>query len=187
MARKDKELVVRERFTQYLEPGEQIYHVGYGVKQPHIGLIILFVAIAVLPGMLVVMLMTKHYYVALTDRRLIVIQFSGKTDKNVMSFTPGQLGGPLTTKFGGIFTHLKIDNPQQKLTMKFHRAGLPNNRPASQAICTALEQAQNGQVTPNPAMAQGATPPPPPIAEGATPPPVPPTTDVGENNDETTA
>ena len=69
---------VRDAFEPYLEPGETVERVAYGIKQPPMILIIAMYLIAVLPGAIALMLLTKEYVVALTDRRVLVLRFSGR-------------------------------------------------------------------------------------------------------------
>lgn len=115
----------------YLEPGEQLYHWAYGVKQPHILLILL-------TGTIATALLTKNYIIGLTDRRLIVLQFSGKLQvKEVSEYRLNNMP-PVEASTGPIFTHIKVKDPQRPFVAKFHRMGMPNNRMHSQAIEAAL-------------------------------------------------
>ena len=61
MARFKDEAFVVNGFAPHLQPGERILHCAYGVKQPNIFLIILFL------GGLLAWLLTKKYLVGLTD------------------------------------------------------------------------------------------------------------------------
>lgn len=122
----------------HLQPGEQLKHWAFGVKQPNIGLIFLLVLLAVLPGLIAIALLTKQYIVALTDRRLIVLKFKGKL--NVTEVTEYSLSPKpkASGSSGAIFTHIKIDDAAKPFVAKFHRMGMPNNREQSQAILAAL-------------------------------------------------
>lgn len=144
MARKTKDEKWRDAFAQHLDPDEQLLHVAFGVKQPHIGLIILFVALAVIPGLIVVMLMTKNYLVALTNKRLIVAQVSSSfkfKPGKMWDYDPGQPGGEVKTSTGMIFTHISIKNPENPFKAKFHRSGSKKNREAAMAIAAVLDPA----------------------------------------------
>ena len=128
----------------YLEPGEQLYHWAYGVKQPSILLMIPLFALAILPGAIATAMLTKNYIIGLTDRRLIVLRFGGKLQvKEVSEYRLHQMP-PVEASTGPIFTHIKIKDPQRPFVAKFHRMGMPNNRMHSQAIENALMSRQGG-------------------------------------------
>jgi len=122
----------------HLEPGEQLYHWAFGVKQPSILLMIPLFALAILPGAIATALLTKNYIIGLTDRRLIVLRFSGKLQvKEVSEYRLNNMP-PVEASTGPIFTHIKVKDPQRPFVAKFHRMGMPNNRMHSQAIEAAL-------------------------------------------------
>src|SRR5687768_1774410 len=75
MARFKDPAVVSAAFQPYLEPGEQLRHWAYGVKQPNMLLIVGLTLLAILPGLIAVALLTKEYVVGLTDRRFLVLRF----------------------------------------------------------------------------------------------------------------
>ena len=126
-------------FAPHLNPGEQLVNFAFGVKQPHILLIFLF--IATIGGIIAVFLMTKNYLVGLTTHgRVVVLQMSGKTVKAVTAYQLGQTQG-VKTSTGAIFTHIKIAGPTP-FVAKFHRMGMKNNRQHSVAIASALEGRQ---------------------------------------------
>lgn len=143
MARFKDEGFVAQAFQPHLAPGEQVQHLGYGVKQPNIFLMIFLFCLAILPGAIAVAILTKEYVVALTNQRLVVLRFSGgKIDvKEVLDYWPQNLTGKVKTSKGGIFTHIKIDDPDKPFVAKFHRLGMPNNKPQMEAIADALQQA----------------------------------------------
>jgi hypothetical protein len=122
----------------YLEPGEQLRNWAFGIKQPSILLMIPLFALAILPGAIAIALLTKNYVVGLTDRRFIVLRFSGKLNvKEIVEYSLSALP-PVQASTGPIFTHIKINDPQKPFVAKFHRKGMPNNRAHSQAIEAAL-------------------------------------------------
>ena len=87
-----KDETVGPIFAPQLQPGEQLMHWAYGVKQPHILLIILF--IATIGGAIMVAVLTKHYLVGLTNfGRFVVLQVSGKNVKAATSYQLGQIQG----------------------------------------------------------------------------------------------
>lgn len=139
MARFKDPNVPAAAFTPYLEPGEQLKHWAYGVKQPSMALIIPLLFLAVLPGAIATALLTKEYIVGLTDRRFIVIRFKGKKIdvKEIMDYPLASLP-PVKASTGGLFTHIKIEDPSKPFVAKFHRMGMPGNREHGQAIEAAL-------------------------------------------------
>jgi hypothetical protein len=115
----------------HLQPGEQLRHWAYGVKQPHLLLI-------ALTGAMLTAVLTKNYIVALTDRRLLVLRFEGslrvtELTEYTLSTRPRASGS-----CGMLFTHLRINDPAKPFAAKFHRMGMPNNRAHSTAILSAL-------------------------------------------------
>lgn len=129
-------------FTSYLEPGEQIRNVAYGVKQPNIFLIVLLLLLAILPGVIAVALLTKEYLVALTDRRVIVLRVKGRKAmvQEMIEYRLGSLP-PAKTSTGAIFTHIQVMDPAKPFIAKFHRAGpVPANRDNAMAIAAALSR-----------------------------------------------
>ena len=143
MARFKDEGFVAQAFAPHLNPGEQISNLAYGVKQPNIFLIILLFCLAILPGAIAVAILTKEYVVALTNQRFIVLQFSGGkiNVKEVLEYWPQNLVGKVKTSKGSIFTHIKINDPDKPFVAKFHRMGMPNNKPQTEAMADALQQA----------------------------------------------
>ncbi len=130
---------VLDSIAPHLDEGEQIIHAAYGVKQPHIGLIILFIALAIIPGVIAVALMTKHYLVAVTNKRVLILRVSGTMKmKEAWTYSIGNAGGEVTTSTGALFTHITIAGSDQPFKAKFHKAYSPENRPAAQAVAAAL-------------------------------------------------
>jgi hypothetical protein len=140
MAYKDDQML--GFFGPQLQPGEQLVHWGFGVKQPNIFLIILF--IATIGGVLLVSLLTKNYLVGLTSYgRFIVLQMSGKTVKLASWYQLGQMTG-VKTSSGPLFTRIQIAGPVP-FEAKFHRMGMKQNREHTQAMAAALEGRQLGR------------------------------------------
>lgn len=143
MARFKDPNVPAAAFAPYLEPGEQLRHIAFGVKQPNMLLMLPLFFLAVLPGAIAVALLTKEYVVGLTDRRFIVLRFKGK-NVSVQEVTDYRLDGQLPrvkSSTGALFTHIKIEDPAKPFVAKFHRMGMPGNREGAMAIAAAL----NGQ------------------------------------------
>lgn len=126
-------------FMPHLEPGEQLKHWAYGVKQPNMLLMIPLFALAVLPGAIAVALLTKEYVVGLTDRRFIVLRFKGKNVqvKEIVDYSLTSLP-PVKASTGALFTHIKILDQAKPFVAKFHRLGMPGNREHAMAMEAAL-------------------------------------------------
>ncbi len=139
MARFKDPAMVAAAFQPYLEPGEQLRHWAYGVKQPNMLLIVGLTLLAILPGLIAIALLTKEYVVGLTDRRFVVLRFKGKSIK-VQEVTEYPLNAlpPVKASTGGLFTHVKIQDPARPFVAKFHRVGMPGNREHAMAIQSAL-------------------------------------------------
>jgi len=131
--------VVAAAFQPYLEPGEQLRHVAFGVKQPNILLIIGLTALAILPGVIAVAMLTREFVVGLTDRRFIVLRFKGSklVVQEVIEYPLSPLP-PAKTSTGGLFTHIQVLDPARPFVAKFHRMGMPGNRENAMAIGAAL-------------------------------------------------
>ena len=134
MARFKDPNVTAAAFRPYLEPGEQLRHVAYGVKQPNVLLI-------ALTGGLITALLTKEYVIGLTDRRLIVLHFKGK-DIRVQEVLDYRLDDgrrpPVKSSTGPVFTHIRVEDQAKPFVAKFHRMGMPGNREGATAIAAAL-------------------------------------------------
>lgn len=139
MARFKDPNVPAAAFSPHLEPGEQLKHWAYGVKQPNMLLMLPLYALAVLPGAIAVALLTKEYVIGLTDRRLIVLRTKGKNAKvQEISDYPLNSLSEVQASTGALFTHIKILDSTKPFVAKFHRLGMPGNREQAMAIQTAL-------------------------------------------------
>jgi hypothetical protein len=138
-----KDQIVTEVLGKQLHPGEQLQHWAYGVRQPSMGLILLLVFLAVLPGLIAVALLTKEYVVGLTSHRLLILRVKGGKAivQEITEYNRAYLP-PSKTSTGGLFTHITIKDPQRPFYAKFHRMGMANNRQHAMAIASALPQAQ---------------------------------------------
>jgi len=137
MARFKDEAFILNGFAPHLQPGERILYYAYGVKQPNILLMVLFL------GGLLAWLLTKEYMVGLTDRgRFVVLRFSGKLNvKEVLDYWIMQLQN-VKTKTGPLFTYIDIKDPERPFSAKFHRLGMKQNREYAMAIAQSLEMRQ---------------------------------------------
>ena len=140
MARPD-EKTVPAAFASHLQPGEQIKLYGYGVNQPPIILILLFMLMAILPGIIATAILTKHYLIALTDKRFLVLRVNGMgnfTVKEVLEYALPLQTSLVQASTGPLFTHIRIDDPAKPFVAKFHRMGMKTNREHTMAIASAL-------------------------------------------------
>lgn len=139
MARFKDPNVPAAAFTPYLEPGEQLKHWAYGVKQPSMLVILPLFALAILPGAIAVALLTREYVIGLTDRRFIVLRFKGKNleVQEIIDYPLSSLP-PVKASTGSLFTNIKILDPAKPFVAKFHRLGMPGNREHGMAIEAAL-------------------------------------------------
>jgi hypothetical protein len=141
-------------FTPYLEPGEQLKYVAYGIRQPNLLVTVLFL------GVLARALLTKYYLVGLTDRRLIMLRFSGNvrgniTVKEIVDYRLENIP-PITASSGRFWTNIKIFDPAKAfpIVIKCHRRSFDGkNGPNAEAIAAALAgqtaaQADGAEVQP---------------------------------------
>jgi hypothetical protein len=138
-----KDPIVTEVLGKQLHPGEQLYNWAYGVKQPPMGLIILLMLLAILPGAIAVALLTKEYVVGLTSHRLLILRVKGgkAVVQEITEYDRRQLP-PAKTSTGALFTHISLSDPRKPFVAKFHRAGMPKNRDHAMAIAAAITPQQ---------------------------------------------
>lgn len=149
MARFNDPNFVAAAFYPYLQPGEQLRNIAFGVKQPNMLAMLPLFILAVLPGIIATTLLTKEYLVALTDRRVIVLRFKGsKIQVQEVSEYALHNHGPVQASSGPVFAHLKINDPARPFVAKFHRMGMEGNREQAMAIAAALSQPQYPQQYP---------------------------------------
>jgi len=134
-----KDPIVTETLGKQLHPGEQLQHWAYGVRQPPMGLIILLMLLAILPGAIAVALLTKEYVIGLTSHRLLILRVKGGkcVVQEITEYNRAQLP-PAKTDTGSLFTHITLNDPQKPFYAKFHRMGMSNNREHSMAIAAAI-------------------------------------------------
>jgi hypothetical protein len=146
MARFNDLNFVAAAFQPYLQPGEQIRNIAFGVKQPSIALMIPLFILGILPGVIATAMLTKEYLVALTDRRVIVLHFKGSKIQVQEVFEYSLYNHPpVQASSGSVFAHIRINDPARPFIAKFHRLGMPGNREQAMAIAGALSQPQYQQ------------------------------------------
>ena len=126
-----KDAEVMAAVQPHLQPGEQLRHWAYGVRQPPLYLIILLTPLAVA-------FLTKEYVAALTDRRLLVLRVRRKMEVEEVTEYPLNRLPQVRTSTGTLFTHIKIDDAAKPFVARFHRAGMPANREHAMAIAATL-------------------------------------------------
>jgi len=137
---------VAAAFQPYLQPGEQLKNIAFGVKQPSIWAMIPLFILAVVPGAIATALLTKEYIVGLTDRRVIVLRFkSSKIQVQEIMDYPLSGHAPVESSMGSVFAHIRINDPVKPFVAKFHRMGMNGNREQAMAIAAALGQPQYQQ------------------------------------------
>ncbi len=133
---------IQKAFAPHLHEGETLKHWAYGIKQPNMLLIIGLIALFILPGIIAIALLTKNYFIGLTDRRLIVLQVKGIKPEDVKAVTEYNLSelssANASTSTGGLFTHIVIKDEEKPFKAKFHRAFSKSNRPNAIAIGEAV-------------------------------------------------
>ncbi len=141
MAEKTRDEIFEDTMRPLLHPGEMLQCVALGVKTPPILLIILLMIIGVVPGVIVGLMLTKNFLVALTDRRIIVARAKGIVQtEGHFDYQLGKIGGKVTVKAGSVFTHITVEHPELPWKAKFHRSGSPNNKASALAIAEAFSR-----------------------------------------------
>ena len=118
-------------FADYLEPGEQLQHVAYGVRTPGC---LASLLLGVFGGG-AIMNAAQHYLVGLTDRRLIVLRIEnvGHAVKSVRAW-PLEALPPGKVEKGW----LTIDDRPDPIRAFLHPASVPGHDAAVPAIAAAL-------------------------------------------------
>lgn len=133
---------IQQAFAEHLHAGETLRHWAFGVKQPSILLMIPLYALALLPGVIAVLMLTKNYLIGLTESRLIVLQVKSITNAELKAVTEYDLSdlrnSTVKTSTGALFTHIRIDTPDKPFVAKFHRAFSKTNHPHAVAIADAI-------------------------------------------------
>ena len=136
---------IKQAFAAHLHPGETLKHWAFGVKQPSILLMLPLFALALLPGLIAVFILTKNYLVAVTDGRLVVLRVKGISNAELKEVTEYDLhelrNESVKTSTGPLFTHIKIASDSKPFAAKFHRAFSKDNRAHAMAIAEAISPA----------------------------------------------
>jgi hypothetical protein len=142
MARFEDDQQVLEALRPHVPAGETVQHFAYGVQQPPPWAIaLLYLLTAIIPGAIVVALLTKEYLVATTERRLLVVRFTGGRIKvkQVLDYPLDRLRAVKSSK-DRIFTHIAIPDPTSPFAARFHRLGMKQNQAHAEAMADLLQQ-----------------------------------------------
>jgi hypothetical protein len=148
MAKVDTQ-TTRNKLQGYLDPGEELLHVAYGIRPPGIFGILLIALFTLGIGAVIAMqTASKHYLVGVTRTRLLLLRVGG------FDFAPiectkialNQLT-QVRANTGPIFVRLEFTNEARAWFIKFHRAVFSGNREGAIAIGQVLEA---GRLAPAP-------------------------------------
>lgn len=133
---------IKEAFQPHLQGEEKLQYWAFGVKQPHILLIIILIALGILPGIIAIFMLTKNYLIGLTDKRFLVLQIKSMSNaevKQITEYSINEMGSmKVKSSTGVLFTKIRIDDRKKPFKAKFHRAFSKNNRPHAMAIGEAI-------------------------------------------------
>ncbi len=135
---------IHQAFAPHLHPGETLTHWAFGVKQPSILLMLPLFILAVLPGLIATLMLTKNYLIGLTADRFVVLRVKSISNaelKEVVEYGLNELrNDAVKTSTGPLFTHIKIASETKPFAAKFHRAFSKGNRPQAMAIAEAISK-----------------------------------------------
>lgn len=129
--------------TEVLQPhlahGERLKHWALGVKQPSLLIVVPLCFLALLPGLIAMQLLSKFYVAGLTDRRLLILRYSGRLKvQEVSEYRLSQLP-PVQVAMGSLFTKIRIRDAAKPFLAKFGRAFKANNHEHARAIALELQ------------------------------------------------
>ena len=129
---------MKAAFAPHIQRGEEITHAAYGIKQPHILLIVPLMLLGVLPGFIVIMFMTKHYLIGQSAAGVTVLEIKGMKNlavKQAMRFSSHDLAkADVKTSSAGLFTNIKIVEDERRFVAKFHKMYSKDNKANAEAI-----------------------------------------------------
>ncbi len=137
--------LMQETLNAHLQEGERLEHWAFGIKQPNMLVMLPLFALAILPGAIATMMLTKNYLVGLTDKRFIVLEIKSITNtaiKGVTEYDRAEFAAkPGSFKPGKLFTHIAIEDESKPFKAKFHRMMSKDNRMHAEAIGKAVSGA----------------------------------------------
>ncbi|MCB1397685.1 MAG: hypothetical protein H6898_06750 [Rhodobacter sp.] len=142
---------MRDLLAPVLPAGETLQHAAYGVRQPNILLMLPAFALAILPGVILTQMLTRHYVVGQSRNYLMVAEISPKwrsmmtavdavRDRWAVSINTLR-GQPKTVRSGPVFTHIAFGTGQDGFKAKFHRMFSRTNRAEAEAIGAVVKAA----------------------------------------------
>ena len=134
--------LMQETLAPHLQDGETLTHWAFGIKQPNILLIVPLFALAIVPGVIAMQMLTKNYVIGLTNKRLIVLQVKSIANVELKALSEYPLDSfkatPGSYKAGKLFTHISINDADKPFKAKFHRMFSKGNRAHAEAIGEAI-------------------------------------------------
>jgi len=142
---------MRELLAPVLPAGETVQHAAYGVRQPNILLLLPAFALAILPGIILTQMLTRHYVVGQSRNYLMVAEISPKwrsmtaavdavRDRWAVSINTLR-GQPKMVRNGPLFTRIAFGSGPDGFQAKFHRAFSRTNRAEAEAIGEVVKSA----------------------------------------------
>ena len=94
-----------------------------------------------LAGNLVAQALKKHYWLALTDKRVLVCGVEGLSQPlPQIAYTLGQIGGKVIASIGLFNVHIEVQHPIAPFKAKFAHEEFPRNRTNAITIAEALQK-----------------------------------------------
>jgi hypothetical protein len=134
--------LMQQTLSAHLQNGETLRHWAFGIKQPSLLLMAPLFALAVLPGVIAMQMLTKNYLIGLTNKRLLVLQVKSIANVELKALSEYPLdsfkANPGSYKAGKLFTHITIADAEKPFKAKFHRMFSKGNREHAVAIGEAI-------------------------------------------------
>lgn len=131
-----------------LPAGDTLLHSAYGTRQPNMLLMLPAFALAIIPGVILTHVLTKHYIVGLSQTALLIAEVSPKWRSMMVAVDavkPSRViplaelrGQTAKVKTSTLFRHIDVGQGDERFKAKFHRAFSKSNRPEANAIGDAI-------------------------------------------------
>ena len=139
---------IQAAFQPYLQEGEGLQNWAVGVKQLDFLVFFILFLLAILPGIIANILLTKNFLIGLTNRRFLVLQInslSNATVKQITEYTLDEVRAlKVDTSTGRVFTRIRIDDATRPFVVNCNRAFSKNNRAQAMAISEAIVPPHRG-------------------------------------------
>jgi hypothetical protein len=139
---------MRALVAGYLPEGETPLHVAYGIRQPNLWLIVPALVLVVLPGIILLQALTRHYVIGISENSFVCIRFRplyrsltlqlGSVTAHRALPLASLKGKPASTSTGALFTHISLGQRGEWFRAKFARAFSKENRLEAMAIGAAV-------------------------------------------------